>query len=264
MRETAPKLAMPPPPVAWYHPRGGGAGVRSVLAVWQLVLRRGVANWRLLATLALGVVIASTLLASAPIYARAMADLGPTFTIRDELRVAPATRTEFRDIALGTDDGHAMRAAIERRIDERIGWFRAEQTRHLRLGRFAALKSSDETGQRVPLVQPQSLPGYESHVRVLEGRLPRYTEAGQPIELAISPRSAQVSGLKPGSTVQLLEDIDTCERELPREDRPPPPPCTPRAALTFLLPAVVTAIIEPIDPEDGFWITGSRGYFEPE
>ncbi|MGH2588085.1 MAG: FtsX-like permease family protein, partial [Dehalococcoidia bacterium] len=80
----------------------------------------------------------------------------------------------------------------------------------------------------------------------------------------ISARAAQVSGLKPGTPVQLHETFDTCERELPRDDRPPPPPCTPRAGLTFTLPAVVTGVIEPLDPEDGFWLTGVRGYFEPE
>lgn len=236
----------------------------SIIPVWQLVLRRSLANWRMLATLALGVVVAATLLASAPIYARAMADLGLTFAIRDELRVAPATRTEFRDLPLRTDDGLNLRHAIEQRIDERIGWFREEQTRHTRLGRFLVLRPEDERGPRTPLIQPQSLPGYERHVRVLEGRLPQPGAPGAPIELAISARSAQVSGIKAGTAVTLVEDFDTCERELPREDRPPPPPCTPRAGLSFTIPAVVTGIVEPLESDDGFWITGVGGYFDPE
>ncbi|MGH2603424.1 MAG: hypothetical protein ACRDJ9_29070, partial [Dehalococcoidia bacterium] len=152
--------------------------MHSILAVWQLVLRRSIANWRLLATLALGVVVAATLLASAPIYARAMADLGLTFTIRDELRDQPATRTEFRDIPLGTADGIATRSAIEQRIDERIGWFRADQTRHFRAGRFSALQEGESPEPRAPLIQPQSLPGYENHVRVTEGRFPQATGPG--------------------------------------------------------------------------------------
>ena len=248
----------------WQAQTQGRGAVGSLVSVWQLVLRRSLANWRMLATLALGVIVAATLLASAPIYARAMADLGLTFTIREELRDSPSTRVEFRDIPLQTADGVALREAVERRIDERIGWFRGSQTRHLRAGRFAVARPGEEFGAQLPLAQMQSLPGYESHVRVLEGRLPRPTGAGAPVELAISGRSAQVSGLKVGTTVQLLEDFDTCERELPREDRPPPPPCTPRAGLRFSFPAVVTGVVEPLDAEDGFWIAGVRGYFEPE
>src|SRR5215203_3883501 len=113
----------------------------------------------MLATLALGVIVAATLLASAPIYARAMADLGLTFAIRDELRVAPATRTEFRNVPLRTNDGLNLQHAIEQRIDERIGWFREDQTRHLRLGRFWLLGPDEAREQRTPLLQPQSLPG---------------------------------------------------------------------------------------------------------
>src|SRR5262245_20115986 len=146
--------------------------IGSLVPVWQLVLRRGLANWRMLATLALGIVVAATLLASAPIYARAMADLGLTFTIREELEDSAATRVEFRDIPLGTEDGRNLRAAIERRIDDRIGWFRGEQTLALRAGRFWGLKPDEQFSPRASLIQPHSLPGYENHVRAVEGRLP--------------------------------------------------------------------------------------------
>lgn len=236
----------------------------SIVPIWQLVLRRSLANWRMLATLALGVIVAATLLASAPIYARAMADLGLTFAIRDELRVAPATRSEFRNVPLRTNDGLNLRHSIEQRIDERIGWFREDQTRHLRLGRFWLLRPDEVREQRTPLLQPQSLPGYDRHVRVTEGRLPQRTAPGAPIELAISARSAQVSGIKVDTPVTLVEDFDTCERELPRDDRPPPPPCTPRAGLSFSFPAVITGIIEPLEAEDDFWIVNVGRYFDPE
>src|SRR3712207_167915 len=224
MRRIAPKLPMPPPPDALYNLRGGGGRVGSLVPVWQLVLRRSLANWRMLATLALGILVAATLLASAPIYARAMADLGLTFTIRDELRDSPATRVEFRDIVLSTADGVALREAVQRRIDERIGWFRGEQTLYLKAGRFWALKPDEELRQQTTMVQPQSLPGYEHHVRVVEGRLPRATRPGEPLELAISSRSSQIAGIKAGQRLTLAEDFDTCAREIPREDRPPPPP----------------------------------------
>jgi len=238
--------------------------MRSILAVWRLVVRRSLANWRLVATLALGVVVAATLLAAAPIYARSMADLGLTFTIRDQLLSAPATRIEFRDIPLQTADGRALREGIERRIDERVGWFRDYETRYLRGGRFYIARPGDTTeAPRLPIGTLQSLPGFENHIRVVEGRLPRATGPGEPVEVVISSRAAQTSALKAGTPFTLVENFDTCERELPRDDRPPPPPCTPRAGLSFSFPALVTGVVDPADPEDTFWIGGLGQYFDP-
>ncbi|MBK6662392.1 MAG: hypothetical protein IPG47_06430 [Thermoflexaceae bacterium] len=96
-------------------------------SILPFVLRRSMAGRGLLAVMALGVIVAATLLASAPIYARAMADMGLTFVIRDELSDSPGSSIEFPGIALRTAEGEALRAAVEQRIDERWGWFRGRR-----------------------------------------------------------------------------------------------------------------------------------------
>jgi ABC-type lipoprotein release transport system permease subunit len=192
-----------------------------------------------------------------------MADLGLTFVIREDLQSTPSTSVEFRNLPLQTEEGRALRAAIEHRIDERLGWFRASQALSMKAGRFVVSKGSEPPARLAPLGQIQSLSGYETHVRIINGRLPAATRPGEPIEVAISQRAAQIAGLKPGQQFTLNEDFDTCEREIPREDRPPPPPCNPRAGVRFAFPAVLAGVVEPSNAQDSFWTRGPGGYFEP-
>ena len=63
--------------------------MRGITRIWRLFARRSGRNWRLLAVLALGMLMAASLLAAAPVYARTMSDLGLTFTVRDQLSRNP-------------------------------------------------------------------------------------------------------------------------------------------------------------------------------
>ncbi|MCC6388762.1 MAG: FtsX-like permease family protein [Dehalococcoidia bacterium] len=226
------------------------------------MLRRSMAGRGLLAVMALGVIVAATLLASAPIYARTMADLGLTFVIRDELSDSPGSSIEFPGIALNTPEGRALRAAVEQRIDERWGWFRGSQSRYLKLGRWRIAKPGDP--ERGLVGQPQSMTGYEEHVKVISGRLPRTTAAGEPLEVAVSQRGLQASQLKIGDALEMREIFDSCEREMPTQDPPPPPPpCNAWAEVRFSFGAVIVGTIEPANDRDPFWMGYTPRYFEP-
>ncbi len=233
-------------------------------SILRLVLRRSLAGKGFLAVVALGVFVAATLLASAPIYGRAMADEGLTFTVRQELSSQPSTRIEFSRVPLKTTAGQGLQSAIEQRIDERLGWFRSSQAKFIRLGRFGVAKSGEPPRTGLVQAQPQSLPGFEAHVRLIDGQMPAATRPGEPIELALSPQAATVANLKPGDLFDLQEGFDTCERKLPVGDPPPPPPpCDSTAAAYFSLPAKVSGIVEPLDPEDPFWVSPVSAYFDP-
>jgi len=237
--------------------------VRGMGRLWRLFARRSGRNWRLLAVLGLGMLMAATLLASAPIYARAMADLGLTFTVREQLSDSPGNRVQFTAIPLGTEEGVALKQAVERRIEERIGWFAGSSARYHRTGRFFAGVEGAPTTWLSPQGQIQSLTGYEEHVSLVEGEFPKTTERGQPIEVALSPRAAQAANLSVGQTIRLVEDFDTCAREIPRQDAPPPPPCTPVAGVSYAFEAKVTGIVEPLSDTDPFWLTITSAYFDP-
>src|SRR4029079_19128201 len=101
------------------------------LAIW-----RPRSGKLMLAILLLGVVVASVLLASAPIYTRSMADLGLTYVLQKDLRGHQTSRVAFQSVPLAAQDGMNLRQSIEQRIDQRLGWFRSSQSRYLGLGRF--------------------------------------------------------------------------------------------------------------------------------
>jgi len=238
--------------------------MRSLIQIWRIFARRSGRNWRLLAVLALGMLMASTLLAAAPIYARTMSDLGLTFTVRDELNDGPGNRVVFRAVPLATEEGIELRETIERRIGERIGWFEGSSSRHLLTGRFfLGVDGADPAPTGAPLGQVQSLTGYEEHVRLIDGAFPLPTAKGAPMEVAISQRGAQAAGLKVGQSLRMVEDFDTCAREVPSEDRPPPPPCTPVAGIRYTFEAKITALVEPLSDNDPFWVTVTDEYFAP-
>lgn len=207
--------------------------------------------------------MAASLLAAAPVYARTLADLGLTFTVRDQLNESPGNRVQVTAVPLATQEGQQLKAAVEKRIEERLGWFAGSSSRYLRTGRFFAGANGADPAPGAPLGQLQSLTGYEDHVRLVEGQFPKTTPHGTPIEVAVSEAAARAGNLKVGQALKMVEDFDTCAREIPSEDRPPPPPCTPVAGVTYSFSAKVTAIVEPLSEEDAFWVTLVDAYFAP-
>ncbi len=235
--------------------------MRAAYAIWRMLARRGRSRWRLTATLALGVLVAATLLAAAPIYARALADLGLTFAIRERLRTSAATQVQFRNLALSSEEGRALQQAVLARTEQRIGWFAAGRERVVQGPRFR-IEGAQREGPP-PLAVPWTMTAQAEKLRLLDGVLPGRAARDGALELALSPRAAEAGGLKVGDRITLHEAFDDCERELPREDRPPPPPCTPKTGIRFTVPAVVAGIVEPAAPEDLFWVNPAETLFAP-
>ena len=232
--------------------------------MWAVVARRSAGNWKMLAVLALGIVVAATLLAAAPVYARAMSNLGLTFTIEGELAGRPASHVQFRAMPLGTAEGSQVVAAAEARIQERVGWFSLATGRRVTLGRFSLARQNENPPFRSVMGQPQWLEGYRDKVHVVEGRFPVGGDASGPMEATMSADGAALMRLKVGETFRASEDFDTCFREIPTEEiPPPPPPCNPGAVVhrEFLLTLV--GIVEPIDPADPYWVNAAEQHFEP-
>ncbi|MDZ7729669.1 MAG: FtsX-like permease family protein [Dehalococcoidia bacterium] len=238
--------------------------MRSLLPIWNLVTRRAASNRLLLSVLALGVLIASILLASAPIYARTMSDLGLTFSIREELPSGPGTRVIVRDVPI-SEAGDPLREAVSGRVQDRIGWFTRATELFERTGPIPVGKPGEERPANGPAVQLQSLTGWEPHVAVTDGALPSGFDSEGRLEVAIDPQSAEFMELQPGDPIELRESIDDCEQAIVEGDGMPTlSPCpdgTPTLAFDYTIPAVVSGIVQPLDPESEFWIAGLNQYF---
>lgn len=238
--------------------------MRSIYGIWRILARRSLANWRLVALFALGVLIASSLLAAAPVYARALADLGVTFALRDRLATAPVTEIQVRDLAVGAEDGRRYQTAIEQRINERLGWFTGTRERYIVGPELAVVQDESQRVEQHKIAGMFTLSSAAAHLRVVEGRLPGpATGAPGVIEFAISPESARASGLKPGDRFPLIERFDDCAREIPKPDGPPPPVCNPTVGISGRLEGTLTGIIEPADPDAGYWVRTPSQIFAP-
>lgn len=235
----------------------------SFIAVWRLVLQRAAANWKMLGVLALGMLVAATLLASAPIYSRTMNDLGLTYTIRERLPSGPGSQVLVRDVPVD-DGGTPLRDAVDRRIDERLGWF-TESTALIQQTMFIRVDSPGET----TLAQGasalfQSMERYDEHVMVVDGRLPAMPGADGAIEVAMSQEAAANAGVALGDQFLLTEMVNDCEQFVVDGDMPSLSLCpegTPSYEARYDISVVLVGVIEPADIEDQFWISGAGNYF---
>ena len=234
----------------------------NLAVLWGLLLRHGAASWRMLAVLALGVLVASTLLASAPIYARAMADLGLKFTVRDELRGEPSIRAGIEAQQLATPDSLAVREAVEDRIDERLGWFALDRSVVVESARLTIGESGEEPRAGTTLGVLYAIEGFEAYVSVEEGHLPSATGPDEPLEVVMGARAAAVARLQPGDHFLLIEEVDNCDRIIP-QGLQPQLPCDLRVIYRYGVPAVLTGIITIEDPDASFWSRASDRYVQP-
>ena len=235
--------------------------IRRMGPLLPLAIRRSFAGRGMMAVMALGIVVAAVLLASAPIYARAMSDLGLRFLIADELDGRHAVWVNLYEVPVASPDGVALQRAVEKQIEGRTGWYADSVARNVTLGKFKLEKpATSPLGQRL-LGQPQSLTGYEAHVRVVSGRLP--AKADGVLEVAMGTLAARASGLSVGDRFNLQDFVDTCVRHFQADmNAPPPPPCDPTATFAFGFPAVLTAIIEPTSGSDRWWVLGAQRFFD--
>lgn len=232
-------------------------------ATWDVVLQRAQANWRLLGVLGLGVLMAATLLASAPIYARAMHDLGLTYAIREELPLGAGSRIRLLDVPTDAD-GEALTGAVDQRIQERVGWFTSSVTKFSRIGPIPVRGETVEVSGPPPASLVQEMEGFAEHVTVVEGDLPATAGPTGPVQFVTSEEAAVALGLSVGDSFVLAEMLNDCEQVVVEGDMPTLSPCPegqPAVEASFEIEAVLTGIVEPTDIEDPFWFEGERQYW---
>jgi ABC-type lipoprotein release transport system permease subunit len=212
--------------------------MRTALVVFPMVVRRSLANRRLLATVVVGVVMAAALMASVVLYADAVRDLG----LRHALETAEPADRNVRIVISGRPalaDYQQRRQSVDGLLERHLGGVLEEVVRFGRTATFFVA----EPGQPVP-EDPNRPRGHfqfadelAGHVRVVEGSWPAPpvpgTGTARPeIGVAIGKAAADEIGVGVGDTFDL--------HPFWREDVAP-------------VRVVVSGIIEPIDLADPYW-----------
>ena len=145
--------------------------VIRILSAWPMVARRSLANWKLLSSVVVGVVLASTIMAGTVIYFDSLRNLALEAELerRDPLDLDILTKTTKGPTT--PQEYTAVRELLEGEYDRRIGWL----FDHVDRGGKSATFFLTEPGNERAAGEDNArgffwfLDGIESHVRVLPG-----------------------------------------------------------------------------------------------
>lgn len=189
--------------------------MRTAATILRMVIRRSLANRRLLSTVVVGVVMSAALMSSVVLYSDAIRDLG----LRHALKTADPLERNIRVIISGrpgVPDYQIRRDTVERVMDAHAGDILGERIHY---GRSATFYLT-EPGQPVPVDEGrprahfQFADEYEKHTRLVEGRMPgppRSTTRPE-VEVLIGKDAAGQLGVALGDTFDLhpfwREDVE--------------------------------------------------------
>ncbi len=172
-------------------------GVGRLVAAWPQVARRMIANWKLLSTVIIGVLLASAIMSGTVIYFDALRELA----LRGALAELSVDET---NIAIKSDRGpttYAERdkvaAATEREIDARVGWMLRDRATGVKTSTFflSELGEEDFADTDNPRTFFGHLPRLPDHIDIesggrMPGDAPAPSADGTPTVEALVPLDA--------------------------------------------------------------------------
>ncbi|MEE8353928.1 MAG: FtsX-like permease family protein, partial [Dehalococcoidales bacterium] len=215
-----------------------------LLSAFQLVLRRSLANWRLLSCLVIGVLVAVALVSSTPLFSNTLSDLGLARALREK-------PIELIDVQIYAPNYPVNEEAyrqdweyIRSQVNGNIGAIVHNEERFLKSQTFFVGWADQPipTGQQRPTGFFQVFSNLEDHVTLLDGRYPnpfptdlepdQYLRAGIEIEGLLGATAAEDFDIWTGDRLVFIYEWGTSPAQV-----------TVR----------ITGIIEPNDPSEEFW-----------
>ncbi len=240
----------------------------ELFSVWRFALRRFAANWPLMLLVGAGALLATTLLAAAPIYTDTMSDIGLRFRLDRELdkpreRAAGLYAERLR---LGDPVQLARTRAFREVTEARVGWLGPEllveqRSDPMRVSFGSAADGQERRSWPARLVH---LSGYEDHVEVVEGRLP--SPRAETAEVAL-PDGFQREAAVGDRILITAGRYDDCRRVPPSEDEEVAADeviCRPSTFVAASLNAEIVGFVRPHDPDDLRWQFFEDGWTVPD
>ena len=240
----------------------------ELFSVWRFALRRFAANWPLMLLVGAGALLATTLLAAAPIYTDTMSDIGLRFRLERELD-APRERVIglYADrLRLGDPVQLAQTRAFAEITEARVGWMGPEllveqRSDPLQVSFVSAADGSERRPWPGRLVH---LSGYQDHVEVVEGRLPSAQAVTAEVVL---PDGFQREAAVGDRVLLTARRYDDCRRVPPSEDEEVAADeviCRPSTFVSASLNAEIVGFVRPNDPDDLRWQFFEDGWAVPD
>jgi len=216
----------------------------SILSALQLVTRRSLANWRLLSSIVVGVLVAVTLVSSTPFYSNALNDLG----LRHALHQKPIELVDVQvyapNYSINSENYAEMRGFIDQQASRNIKPFSRQEERWIKSQTFYVGWADEPipTGPNRPTGHFHVFTNLEKHITLVEGRYPdpvpagllpeELSSPGLEIEAMIGSETAKIFNVGIGDRLVFLYGYGEHQEQA-----------------TIRL----TGIIEPADPEEEYW-----------
>lgn len=144
------------------------------LAAWQLVLRRSIAHWKLLSSVAVGVVAAIALMSSAILYGDSLKELGLRYALEKESQESLDIQLIGYYLPVQASQYQRIRSAIEKSVQENAEWFLKGKTRIAEGATFLVSDVVRSKPSEKGIVRTffYSVTDLEAHVTLLEGSYP--------------------------------------------------------------------------------------------
>ena len=239
----------------------------ELFSIWRFALRRFAANWPLMLLVGAGALLATTLLAAAPIYTDTMSDIGLRFRLERELD-EPRDRAislYAERLRLGDPVQLAQTRAFAAVTEARVGWMGPEllvEQRSDPLG-VSFVSAADGSERRPWPGRLVHLSGYQDHVEVVEGRLPSPQAATAEVVL---PDGFQREAAVGDRLLLTARRYDDCRRVPPSEDEEVAADeviCRPSTFASASLTAEIVGFVRPSDPDDLRWQLFEEGWTVP-
>ncbi len=218
-------------------------------SAWQLVIRRSLANWRLLSSIIVGILVAVALLSSTPFYSNALSDLGLAHALQDEAIELLDVHIRAPNYTINPDVYRTDSAFIDRQVSRNIGELIRQEERWIQSQTFYAAWADRPipTDAYRPRGHFHVFTNLEAHITLLEGRHAEpvsfsdedisaladpEAESALEIEAMIGSETAEMFGVGVGDRLIFIH-----------------PWADPQQQITINL----TGIIEPTDPEEEYW-----------
>lgn len=209
-----------------------------VFSVLPIVIRRFMANARLILAVVVGAVLASALLSTTSIYTDAIRDLGLKFAVREAgaNTINPLVRSSSQTAE--SDTYRQNRDEIDALAARRFGGLIDGQTYVGRSSTFYPAPPGQPYAREDsrPRSHFQFLSGIQDHIEVVQGRWPAdasFSGSGAPaFEVALGAATAALANVSIGESFDVYPFFD--EKALP-------------------VRVTVVGFIEPLDPADPYW-----------
>ncbi len=245
--------------------------MKGMTRVGPLVWARLLASWRLLAVLAFGILVASTLMAAAPVYTRVMNDLGLQESLRRQIGSATRMGLIAFDLRLGSEEAAQQRQRMEALASTEVGWLTASEARGAGLVDLTLARPGQpfRDDQFRTVAELYTVSDFSEKVQVIAGRLPQPTSDPSRIEVVMSSGAAEIARAKPGDRFVTGRTFDDCTRPPPSDDPAQARDaarfrCVPQAFATISAPFEVVGIVEQADARDPFWSATGFWFARPE